>query len=134
MARADRLEAGCRKCIHCGHQAAVYADFTLTDQRASHMRERRQIAGGANRAARRNARVDVVVDQLAEQFDEFDPHAGKAFRKRDDFHEHDEPNDIVVEILADADSMRAHQVCLQVCQFIVADTYRRELPKPVLTP
>ena len=38
-----------------------------------------------------------------------------------------EPDDVVIEILTHAHRVRAHEIVLQVCQFVVADAYLRQL-------
>ncbi len=123
----NRVESCCLQCINSRHQTSVHTDLTFADERTGHVCEGCQIAGSPNRPARWNARIDVVVDHLAKQFDQLDSDTGKPFRQCDDFHQHDEPDDVIVEILANADGMRTHQVCLQLRQLIVTDADGRQL-------
>ena len=86
-----------------------------------------QIARRSNRAARRNARIDVVVDQRAKPLDQFDAHTGETFGERYDLDQHDQPDDLVVEVLPHADGVRAHEIFLQMRKLLVADTHLRQL-------
>ncbi len=69
------------------------------------MGERRQVSRRANGAACRNARVDIVVDQRAERFDQLETNAREPLGQCNDLHQHDQANDLVFEVLPDTDGM-----------------------------
>ena len=124
-----RLDAGLPERLVRRHQVALHAHLADAEQRARHVRERREVARGADRTARRNAWVDALVEQRAQGFDEHQPHTREALGQRDDFHQHDETDDVVIEIFADADGMRAHEVFLQAFEFVAADAHRCQAPE-----
>jgi hypothetical protein len=70
-----------------------------------------------------------MIDQRTEFLYEFEANTRETLCQGDHFHEHDEAHDIVVEILAHANSVRTHEVFLEMHEFIVADTDRRQLSK-----
>ncbi len=123
----DRHDTGVREGLLRRHQFAVYPRLADADQHARHVRERRQVARGADRALGRYPRIDVVIDQRAQRVDQLEPYAGETLGQRDDFHQHDQAHDVVAEVLPDTDRMRAHEILLQLHEFVVADVDAREL-------
>ena len=64
-AELDRREAGDGKRLRGRHPPAAMRRFADADQDRRQMGERRQVAGGADRALRRHARIDAVREQVA---------------------------------------------------------------------
>jgi hypothetical protein len=76
-----------------------------------------------------STRASPVVDQRAKRVDQFEPHARETFRERNDFHEHDQPHDVVVQILANSYRVRANKILLQAHELVVTDTNTCQLPE-----
>ena len=55
--------------------------LALADQHERQMRERREVAARADRAARRHARVDAAVQQRDQRLERLDADAGEPFRQ-----------------------------------------------------
>ncbi len=116
-----RLDAGVFQCRHCRHDFAVDAHIAFAQQRQRHVRQRRQIAGRADRSLGRNHRHDAGIDQCDHAIDHQCPDTGKTTRQAGDLHQHDQAHDGIAERLAGADRMRQDQVALQFLQLIVGD-------------
>ena len=93
------------------------------------MRERREIARGADRALRGNHRIDLVCEQREQSVDETLADAGKAARQRIDFQREDQPHDRIRQRLADPRSMRQQQVSLEQFQLFGRNARLREQPE-----
>ncbi|SVK54411.1 Uncharacterised protein [Acinetobacter baumannii] len=81
---------------------ALMARLAFAQQHQAHVRQRRQVAGGANRALQRDMRINFGVDQRDQRLDDFQTNAGEAARQAVDFQHHDQAHQIVVGGLAHA--------------------------------
>ena len=87
--------------------------LTLANQRQRHVRQRREIAGCADRTLRRDQRQDIGVEQGEQGIDDLIADTRKADRKTVCLEQHDAPDDVIRQRLAGARAMTAHQVVLQ---------------------
>ena len=78
-------------------QAAAHACLAFADQHRRQVRKRREIARGADRSLRRNARHDAAIVHCDEGFDHLPAHAGMAAPERGDLQCDDQPHDRVVQ-------------------------------------
>ena len=100
--------------------------LALADERQREMRERREVAGGADRAAARHDRQHAAVEQREQQLDGLDPRARVALRERVRAQEHRRADDLVGVRLADAARVRAEQPQLQLGGLLLRDRDRDE--------
>ena len=125
-ASVDRLQAGARQRLARRHDAAVDARLAFADQHRREMRERRQVAGRADRSLRRNARHDAGIGERDERLDHRPAHARVAARERRRLERDDETHDGVVEQRPGAGAVRQHQRALQLRETRVVDARARE--------
>src|SRR5437879_1066794 len=91
------------------------------------MRERREIAAGTDRTFLRNHRRNAAIVQLAEQLDDFQTNAAQTQRKHIGPQQDQGADFRFGERVADTAGMTAHQVQLQLTQFIGWNMNIREL-------
>ena len=103
------------------HDAAVDPRLAFADQHRRKMRERREIAGRADRSLRRNARHDAGVGERDERLDHAPAHARVAARERRRLERDDEAHDGIVEQRPGARRMRQHERALQLREPRVVD-------------
>ena len=111
--RAERLGAV--------DQLAVDDGLPLADERQREVRERREVARCADRAARGHARQHAAVQALEQQLDRLDPRARVALRERVRAQQHCGANDLVGIRLADAARVRAQQAELELLGQLLGD-------------
>ena len=73
------------------------------------MRQRRQIAGGADGALRRDPRINFRIDQRHQRLDHVQTNAGKPTCQTVDFQHHHQADDLIVQRLANPRRVRQHQ-------------------------
>ena len=126
-AELERLDAGglqrCRALLFL----ALHAHAALADQREREVRERREVAGGADRALRGHDRMDACVDEREQPLDHDRAHARETAREARGLQHHDQPHGRVGERRADAGRVRAHEVELQRGELVVGDARLRQL-------
>ena len=86
----------------------------LTNQHEREVCKRGEVATRTNRAARRYHWSDIAVEQRNQRFNELDPHTGMATRQRSSQQDHHAARDIARQRLANANSMAAHNIDLQL--------------------
>ncbi len=106
---------------------ALHAHAALADQREREVRERREVAGGADRALRGHDGMDAGVDEREQPLDHDRAHAREAAREARGLQHQDEPHGRVRERRADARRVRAHEIELQRRELVVGDARLREL-------
>ena len=116
-----RRDAGGFQCVGGLHQFAVDAHFTHAQHGQRHVRQRRQVAGRADRTLGRDGRHDARVEQREQRIHDERTHAGIATRQAADLHQYDQAHHGVREQRAGADRMRQDQVALQLLQLLVRD-------------
>ena len=112
------------------HRATIESCFTLADQHGGQMRERRQVAGCADRSLRGDARHDTGVRKCDERFDHAPAHAGMPACERSRLQRDREADDGVVEQRARAGGMRKHERTLQLGKARRVDARACEEAKP----
>ena len=100
---------------------ALHHRLALADQHEAHVRERREIARGADRALARNDRQHVGIDEGGQRLHGGERDAGGALRQRIELHQQDQPRDARRQRRADARRMRAHDVDLQPVEILRRD-------------
>ena len=77
------------------------------------MRERREVARGADRALARNAGIGLGLEQPGEGEECPQPHAREALRQTADLENQHEPHHRIGQPGADPRGMRQHEIALQ---------------------
>ena len=90
----DRLQAGCGESAARRHALAVEEGFALAHHHRRHMRERRKIAGSADRALFRDDRDDALFQHASISANDVRPDAGSAAPERDELQRHDQADDV----------------------------------------
>jgi hypothetical protein len=124
--REGREARGCET-LRGRHHAIAVAHGADAHQGRGHVRERGQVARRADRALRRDARIDARVQQRHHRVDDLGPHSGETAREARHLEQHDEAHHRIVERRADADAMREDQVLLQQLELVGRDVRLREL-------
>ena len=122
----DRLEPGALERLAAVEQLALEPRLALADERQREVRERREVAGRADRAARRHVRQHAAVQALEQQLDGLDARAGVALRERVRAQQHRRAHDLVGIRLAHAAGMRPQQAQLQLLGQLLRDRLRDE--------
>ena len=97
-----------------GEELAVDPRLALADERQREVRERREVAARADRAAGRDVREDAAVEALDEQLDGLDARARAALRERVRAQQHRRAHDLARVRLADAARVAAQQAELEL--------------------
>ncbi len=103
----------CRRASAAGQSPIRHHHLADADHGGCHVRQRRQVARGANRALARDHRDDPVRQHRLQHSDGGGPHTGGALREARDLERHHEAHDLPPRRLADAGGMREHDVGLQ---------------------
>jgi uracil-DNA glycosylase len=123
---ADRLEAGACKRRGAGKSLAADPRLALADERQCEMRERREVARGADRAARRHDRQHTALEQREEQLNRLDPRPGVALRERIRPEEQRRPDHLVGIRRAHAARVRAEEPQLELLGLLLGNCDRDE--------
>ena len=111
------------------------ASLAFADQHQREVRERREVAARADRAARRHARMHAAVEQRDQRLERLDADAGEALGQHVRAQRHRRAHGADRQRLADAGGVAAQQVELQRVERVGRDLARRRtMPKPVLMP
>ena len=106
---------------------AIDEEFADAHEGRRHVSERREIAGGADRALTGNDRDQVRLQAGRQMLDGGPAHARRALREARELERHHEPHDRNGQRLADAGGMREHDVALERREIGGADAHAREL-------
>ena len=120
------LEPDAGQRLRALEQLAVDPRTALADERQREVRERCEVAGGADGAARRHERQHAAVQALEQQLHRLDPRPRVALRERVRAQEHRRAHDCVGVRLADAARVRAEQPQLQLLRQLLGDLLRDE--------
>ena len=110
-----------------GHALAVDEHLAFADQRKRHVRERREVAGGADRALRGHVRHQSRVVHGDQRVDDFFPHAGRTAREARGLEREHQAHHRRRQRIADTDAVRSDQVELKRGEIVLADARLREL-------
>src|SRR5205085_11207745 len=102
------------------------AHLADAEEREGKMRERREIAGRAERALRRNARIEAAVVEIEQPLDKERPHAGIAAREALNLEREGQAHGRVIEKWAGARGVREDDVSLQLFELVVGDARLRK--------
>ncbi len=104
-----------------GEPFALDPRLALADERQREMRQRRKVAGGADRATARHDRQDASVEEREEQLDGLDASARVPLRERVRAEEHRRADDLGRIRVADAARVGAEQPQLQLGGLLLRD-------------
>ena len=104
--------------------------LALADQHEPEVGERREVAGRPDRAAARDHRHDVALEQREQQLDELHAHARVPAPQRGREQQQHAAHDLGVERLTRADGVGAEQVDLQLDRVRGIDPHGGELAEP----
>ena len=123
----QRLDAGFAQHRRCGAALACDQELAFAQQRQRHVRQRCQVARGADRTLCRDEGHQAGVEHGQQRVDDQRPHAGRAARQRQRLGGQHQAHHFGRQRRADADRMRADQVQLQRRQVGFADAGGRQL-------
>ena len=119
-----------RERVRAREERPVEPRLPLADERQRQMRERCEIAAGADRAARGHAREHAAVEAFDQELDRLDSRARVALGERVRAEQHRRAHDLVRVRLADAAGVAAEQAKLQLLDLVVRDRLRDEAAEP----
>lgn len=93
------------------------------------MRQRREVAGCADRSLRRDPRRHTRVDKANQRLDHAQANPGKAARQAVNFQHHNQTREVVIQRFAYSRRVRQHQRALQVFQVFGRDAGLRQQAK-----
>ena len=126
----DRLESGALQALGgAAVRVPSHSTSPMPNNTADKMRERREIAAGADRTLGRHARQHVGVVEPDQRIDQLAAHAGVTARQRGDLERQHEPHHGRRQRIAHAHGMRQDQVALQELELLVRDVRLRQPPK-----
>jgi hypothetical protein len=109
----DRLQPRAAQGFRAGHALALVEGLAATEQHDRQVRERREVAAGADRALLRHHRHDAGIEQGGLGAQGFHADARVPAHQRVDADHQHRPHDLRRERLADADGVGDDQVALQ---------------------
>jgi|GEM_PF-3199454 hypothetical protein len=130
----DGGEAGPRQRLGGGQTLAGVEGLALAHHRRRHVRERREVAGGADRALFRDDGNDALLQHRLDQADDLHTCTGRAAAERQELQDHDEADDANVEWRADAARMRQDQIALQRLDVVRRYAHARKLAEAGIDP
>ena len=128
-AELERRNAGPLQRKTCRDTLAVLQHVAFADQRQRHVRQRCEVARGADRTLRRHIGHEARVVHGQQRVDHHFAHARVAARQAGGLEREHEAHDLGRERFADADAVRADQVELQRLQLRLADALVGQLAK-----
>ncbi len=126
-AQRQRLQAGLRQRLRGRQALAADEGFADADHHRGQMRQRRQIAGRADRALARHHRHHVVLQQRFQQRERSRTHAGGPLCQAGQLQRQHQPHHRHRHRLADPGRMRQHDIALQGVQVLALDTHAGQL-------
>ena len=120
------LETRDAQAVHRARTFTANRDLADAEQHRRHVRERREIAGCADRALHRDDRQHIGVEQRDERVDHFAADAGMTAPEARKLQRHQQTNDRSRHRLAHADRMRQHEIALQQFELVGGNVRARE--------
>jgi hypothetical protein len=108
-----------------GH--AIEPDLADAHQRGREMRERRKIAGSADRALGGNDGQCIMTERAEQRLDYDRTHARSAARQARRLHRQDQPDHVIGQGRAGSDGMREDEIALQRREIAIGDAHAGEL-------
>jgi len=124
---AERLLAvyQSKPALGCAGLGQIRCPFA--DHEQAHVRQRREVAAGADAALLRDGRHDAAIEHLDEMLDQPDGDTGMSLHQRLDAKRQRQAGDADVQHRAPADGMAAQKVFLKVQDFLRLDPLTRQL-------
>ncbi len=122
-----RLKPGFLQRVRARHALALEKSFPFPEQRKRKMRQRREIPAGPDRALLRNDRADVRIQHPDEEFDDLEPNPAEAQREDVGPEQHHCAHLRLRERAADAAGMAAHEIDLELLQFVRGNVHVGQL-------
>ena len=91
------------------------------------MRERRQVAGGADAAVPRDRRMHPPVDHVAKEVDDLGPNTGSACGEGVGTQNEDRAHDVRGKRWPDAGGVAAQEIALERAELVVRNAHGREV-------
>ncbi len=126
----DRRQTGARERVGAGQVRPQVLGLALADQHQREVRERRQVAARADRAARRHARVHPRVEQGDQRVERPRPDAGKALGEHVRAKRHQRAHDRRRQRIAHARGMAPQQIQLQRGELVRRNGHVGERAEP----
>ena len=123
----DRRQADLSQRLRGRRYPVADARLADADHRRRQVSERREIAGGADRALRRHDRRQSARQHRFDEAKRLGAHAGSALRKAAELQRHHQPHRFDGGRLADAGGVGEHDVALQLREIRGRDAHAREL-------
>jgi len=118
----ERVDSRCAKGFGAGHAAAFENGFAFADGDEREMRERREIAGSADGALRRDDGKNITIEHGEERIGDDRSDAGKALGQGVGAKSEHGARGGRAERFADAAGVAANEIELQVADFVVGNT------------
>src|SRR5260370_15925469 len=116
-----RLKSSARQRFPAFHSFAPKKCLAFANQGQSEMRERREIAAGADRAFLRNGWVDAPVEHFAQHLDDFEADSAESESKHVGPQQHHRARLRLRKWIANSASATANKIELELSQSIVRD-------------
>ena len=113
-----RLKPGFLQRVRARHALALEKRFPFPEQRKRKMRQRREISARPDRALLGNDRADFVFSISDEELDDLQPNPAEAKSEDVGTEQHHRAHFRLRERTADAAGMTAHEVDLELLQFV----------------
>ena len=126
----ERLEAGFAQREHRRHERAADLHLAPTDERQRQVRERREVAGGADAPLLGHDRMDAQAQEVEEAIDEQWPAAAVTQCERVGPQQEHRPDDLAWERRADPGRVAHQEVLLETTGVGRRDRGRGERPEP----
>ena len=127
--QAKRLEARARERLGAREKLAVKHCPSFADERQREMRQRSEVAAGADRAAARHLRQDPAIEKVEQPLGDLRTSSRVPLRERVGAHEQRGADDLVGVRLADAARMAAQQPELELLGQLSRHARRDEPPE-----
>ncbi len=123
----ERAEAGGAEAVGAREPALLEDALALADQDEGEVGERGEVAARADRALRRDDRVDAAVQQLDEELEGLEPDAGEALGQHVRAEEDEGARLLRPERGPDAGGVRAEEVQLELAQAVEGNVHVGEV-------
>src|SRR4029077_8923027 len=115
------LKSSARQRFPAFHSFALKKCIAFANQGQSEMRERREIAAGADRAFLRNDRVDAPVEHFAKHLDDFKADSAESESKHVGPQQHHRARLRLRKWIANSASVTANKIELELSQIVLRD-------------
>ena len=117
----ERVAAHALERLRGGHDVAGEVDAAFAHQRGDHVRERGEVARGADAALRRDDRHGVGVEQMLERVDDGAADPAVAAAEADQLEQDHHADGVARERVAEAAAVAEDQVALELAKLVGGD-------------